>query len=363
MRAILLAVAFALSACASAAVDVSSPPSTVSDNAVEWLTEEQVASVAIASIENGDIAWTAAYGERAPGLPARPDTLYNVASLAKPVSAEVILRLASAGRLNLDAPMSRYWVDPDLAGDPRRDVLTLRIALSHRTGFANWRRMSGGVLRFVGEPGEGFTYSGEGYEYARRYVSRALGADFEALAQRNVLAPIGMRNTTYTNRPWLEARMALPHLENGAVGEPSINAPGDMLASDNLYTTVGDYARFVIAVMNHEGLSDEIARERFRYSVELRDGGCGPQGLALDVCPDGVGMALGWMVFRYGDQTVVTHSGSDDGEQTLAFFIPEQRRGLVIFTNSARGRKIFPLVAEALFPGHPFNALLRLQAR
>src|SRR5512147_288812 len=111
MRAILLAVAFALSACASAAVDVSSPPSVVSDNAVEWLTEEHVASVAVASIENGDIAWTAAYGERAPGLPARPDTLYNVASLAKPVSAEVILRLASAGRLNLDAPMSRYWVD------------------------------------------------------------------------------------------------------------------------------------------------------------------------------------------------------------------------------------------------------------
>ncbi|MBL8535812.1 MAG: beta-lactamase family protein [Hyphomonadaceae bacterium] len=360
MRAI-LAAAFVLTACAS--VDAPSAPNALSDNAAVWLAEQQVASVAIAAIEDGEVAWTAAYGERAPGRSARTDTLYNVASLAKPVSAEIMLRLASMGDLDLDAPMSRYWVDPDLAADPRRDALTLRVALSHRTGFANWRRMTGGVLRFERAPGQTFTYSGEGYEYARRYVSRAVGEDFEVLAERNVFAPIGMHDTTYTSRPWLAARMALPYLESGDVGEPSINERGEMLASDDLYTTVADYARFVIAVMNHEGLSDEIAQQRFQYDVELRDGGCGPQGLAEEVCPDGVGMGLGWMVLRYGDQTVMSHSGSDVGEQTLAFFIPEQRRGLVVFTNSANGRKIFPLVAEIVFPSHPYNALLRLQAR
>jgi CubicO group peptidase (beta-lactamase class C family) len=194
-------------------------------------------------------------------------------------------------------------------------------------------------------------------------VSRALNQDFEVLAERNVLNPTGMHSTTYTSRPWLDARMAMPYLATGSVGEASINAPGGMLASDDLYATVDDYARFVLAVMNHRDISEDIAAQRFHYSVELRDGGCGPQGLPAEVCPDGVGMGLGWMVFRYRDQTVITHSGSDEGEQALALFIPEQRRGLVIFTNSANGRKIFPLIAEALFPAHPFVEVLRLQAQ
>ena len=77
------------------------------------LADNGVASVGIAQIEAGRIVFVGAYGSQGPGVPASRNTLYNLASLSKPISAEVILRLASAGRLDLDEPMERYWTDPD----------------------------------------------------------------------------------------------------------------------------------------------------------------------------------------------------------------------------------------------------------
>ncbi|MEQ1492232.1 MAG: serine hydrolase domain-containing protein [Terricaulis sp.] len=361
MRAGIVLLALLANACATAPEPV--VPTAIEAGAPQWLAEREVASIAIAYIADGRVAWTAAYGEQSAGVPATPETLYNVASLAQPISAEVMLRLASQNRVSLDEPMSRHWVDPDIANDPRRDLLTLRIALSHRTGFPNWRRMTNGVLTIQSEPGAAFTSAGEGYEYARRYTQAASGEPFEHAAQRLVFDPIGMRNTAYTRRDWFAGRIAVPHGEDGAANEPDIN-DGEMLASDDLYTTVGDYARFVIAVMNHESVSPEIARQRLQYEIELRDGGCGGEnGIPMDACPLGVGMGMGWMVFRYEGETVITHSGSDHGEQTLAFFVPERRIGVVIFTNSANGRRVFPDIVAQLYPNEDFLTLLRLQAR
>lgn len=363
MRAVFLSLLVLAASCASAA-----PPATPTARAEldrqtpAWLAQYGVASVAVAYIEDGRVAWTAAYGEQSAGVPATPETLYNVASLAKPISAETMLRLVSAHRLALDEPMSAHWIDPDLANDPRRDALTLRIALSHRTGFPNWRRQTDGVLRFQSEPGAGFGYSGEGYEYARRYTQAATGEPFQQLAQRLVFDPIGMRSTSYVRQDWFAGRIAAPHDEHGVAGEPDIGDEPN--AADDLYTTAGDYARFVAAVMRNEGLSPEIAQQRLAYSQELRDGGCGGDtGLSMEACPLSVGMGMGWMVFKYQGETVVTHSGSDWGEQTMAFFVPERRIGVVMLTNSANGRKIFPDIVAQLYANPNYIAVLRAQAR
>jgi CubicO group peptidase (beta-lactamase class C family) len=223
--------------------------------------------------------------------------------------------------------------------------------------------MTDGVLRFQSDPGAGFGYSGEGYEYARRYTQISANESFEHLAQRLVLDRVGMSNTSYTGQDWFTGRIALPYGAEGEIGEPVINTP-EMLASDDLYTTVGDYARFVISVMNNEGVTPELAEQRFSYAHELRDGGCGGEnGLPMEICPLGVGMGLGWMVFRYEGETVITHSGSDWGEQTLAFFVPERGIGMVIFTNSANGRRIFADIVAPLYPNEKYVGFLRFQGR
>ena len=179
-------------------------------NVPQLLAGNSIPSVSIAHIEARKVVFTGAYGSQAPGIIASTKTLYNIASLSKPISAEVILRLASRGSLTLDEPMYLYWTDPDIVKDERRKLLTPRLALSHQTGFPNWRRQTGHVLIFKHAPGETFDYSGEGYEYVARFAQQKLAIDFERLAQRLVFDPLGMTNTAYTRRPWFDGRIALP---------------------------------------------------------------------------------------------------------------------------------------------------------
>ena len=119
-------------------------------NVPDWLKQFDVPSVAVAYIRKGKIDWTAVYGEQSPGVPANARTLYNVASLTKPISAEVILRLASKRKISLDESVSAYWIDPDVKDNPWNALLTPRLCLSHQTGFTNWRYQTNNVLTFNG---------------------------------------------------------------------------------------------------------------------------------------------------------------------------------------------------------------------
>ena len=158
------------------------------------LKEAGVPSISIARIENGKLAFTAAYGEQSAGVPATATTLYNVASLTKPVTAETILRMVSEGTLQLDESMARYYTDADIAADPRTALLTPRLALSHQTGLPNWRE---GALAFAHNPQTGFYYSGEGYQYVARFAAKKWKMPFESLANKYVLAKFGMSDTDF----------------------------------------------------------------------------------------------------------------------------------------------------------------------
>lgn len=322
-----------------------------------WLAEHHVPSMAVAYIRDGRVAWTRVYGEQSQGVPATEATLYNVASLAKPVFAETILRLAAAGRLSLDEPLAGYWVDPDVAGDPRHARLTPRIALSHRTGFPNWRfQAADDKLAFGGEPGIAFGYSGEGFEYTRRFAQNKLGAPWEALAEQYVFRPLGMTSTAYTRRPWFDGRIALPYLVDGRYGEPSV--ADSALASDDLYTTVGDYAAFVVSVMNRDGLPPAYAAQRDSVHVvnEHADTGCDTPGVGN--CPR-VGMGLGWEILQFPGETVRMHTGSDSGEKTMAFYLAERREGVVMLTNGANGMQVMLQAIDVLVPDSRLAANVR----
>lgn len=318
------------------------------------LAAHHVPSVSIARVEGRRVVWAAAFGEQAPGRPATTDTLYNVASLTKPVSAEVILRLASAGRLGLDEAMSPTWTDPDLASDARLPRLTPRLALSHQTGLPNWRRETGGTLRFLRGPGEGFGYSGEGYEYAARFAERRTGQSFEALAEAELLGPAGLRDTAYTRRAWFEGRVALP---TGADGAPLADDVADRaLASDLLHTTALDYARFLVEVLQDARLTPQVARERARVQVSRRAELCpaaSPPG-----CPDEAGFGLGWEVYRFGDETFLMHTGKDPGLFAIATLNLAAGSGTVILTSGEDGARLVLPILDRLGADRPFVAFL-----
>lgn len=318
------------------------------------LTASEVPSLAVAYIRDGRVRWTRVYGEQADGLPATTQTLYNVASLTKPISAEIILRLASTGRLSLDEPLSGHWIDPDVESDPRHGKLTLRLALSHQTGFGNWRYQTEGVLRFERDPGTQFGYSGEGYEYALRFTERKLGEPWESLAQESVLAPVGMTETAYTRQTWFADRMALPYgrsddADTKAYLEPSIQASPS--AADDVYTTIGDYAAFVVSVSRNDALSDEIATERASIQVAMPAATSDCDARRVTYCPVRAGMGLGWEILEFTDDKVLLHTGGDPGVQTMAFFFAGRRDGAVLFTNGDDGFGVMIPVIALLFAG------------
>jgi CubicO group peptidase (beta-lactamase class C family) len=316
------------------------------------LADKRIASVSIARIEDGRVSFVAAWGDAGPGMPATPDTLYNIASMAKPVSAEVVLRLVARGEVSLDESMAKHWVDPDLADDPRRDALTPRIALSHRSGFPNWRD---GTLRFEREPGKSFGYSGEGFEYLARFVEKKTGTPFETLAQRLVFEPGRMGETAYTRQPWFDGRLALPHDREGKPLAPQIAR--HYIASDDVFSTPQDYARFVIGLIERQGIDATLADARARIQTDRRAELCAPPHDAS--CPDEVGFGLGWEAFRFGDRRYLMHSGMDEGTFTLGYFSPDTRSGTLIFTNSSNGPQAVLPILDAIGRDREFVAWLR----
>jgi CubicO group peptidase (beta-lactamase class C family) len=320
-------------------------------NAPRWLKQYDVPSVAVAYIENGEPAWTAVYGEQSPGVPATLKTLYNVASLTKPISAEIILRLASAGKISLDETISAYWVDPDVKDNPWQKLLTPRLCLSHQTGFSNWRFQTNNILKFQWEPGARTGYSGEGYDYVARFAERKTGHTFEDLAKEYVFDPIGMNDTSYTARDWFAGRLAIPQ---GPKDEAEPKARTTWCAADMLRTTIGDYSKFLVSVMHNDNVTKEIAAERLTITRNLvtpdqQTKVCAQAKLDLASCNVIAGLGLGWQTNQINHDTLIDHSGSDWGVHTHVLFLPQRQVGVVIFTNGDNGEKVIREIVAMIY--------------
>jgi CubicO group peptidase (beta-lactamase class C family) len=162
----------------------------------EFLTliqTHKINTAGIAVIKNRKVIWQNQFGQQSEGVPADENTLFDVASLTKTITAETILRLVAKGKLSLDESVAPYWIDPDLKDSPDLKQLTPRMLLSHTSGFLNWRYFSqNNKLNFVNAPGTVFGYSGEGFEYLARYAEKKLEVPFEKLVQSILLEPLGM---------------------------------------------------------------------------------------------------------------------------------------------------------------------------
>jgi CubicO group peptidase (beta-lactamase class C family) len=313
------------------------------------LKKHKAAAVGITVIKAHEITWTGTFGEQSPGVAATTATMFNVASLAKPITAEVAMRLVSAGKFSLDESVSDSWIDPDIANDARHKKLTPRLLLSHQTGFPNWRFQSKDKkLAFVSEPASGFTYSGEGYEYLRRFMEKKTGKSFEPLVAETVFTPIGMTNASFSDHNWMAHRYAMPMNRDGEFKPADLAKEGMPNAADNLFVTPNDYAKFMIAVIKNEGLNPAIGAERLRKHVEIpAPTACQPSPDKLNVigCPDITEFGLGWITYRFGARKILSNSGNDWGEFAIVYIEPATGDGMVIFVNGGNG---VPVAMDAM---------------
>lgn len=323
---------------------VTAKRATEFDRAIPEIMEKRgVNTAGVGVIKNGELVWTGYYGEQSSGVPASSETLFNVASITKTITAEAILHMVEDGKLDLDESMAPYWVDPDLEQDPRHAMLTPRMTLNHSSGFLNWRNMhTDRKLQFVNDPGTTFGYSGEGIEYVMRYAQQKLATHPEDLIKKYVFEPVGMAGASYSVRQANFDQIAKPKDQNGREYDPYCRPggfcgpEGRYFASDDMVITVESYAKFLIAVMNEEGLSKDLIEDRNRVQV-TKPADQMMVDCAMDegqTCPDAQGYGLGWEVLDYGDTKVLSHSGSDWAELTLGYFYTNSKDGLIIFFNA-----------------------------
>ena len=211
-----------------------------------------VPGASIAIIRNGKTVSLQAFGTKNAKTndPVTTDTIFEAASLSKPVFAYGVLKLVDQGKLELDVPLTTYLPKPYTTGDPRLSKITARIVLSHRTGFPNWRNDDGLPIYFT--PGTRFSYSGEGYIYLQKVVEQITGKPLNDYMTEAVFKPLGMTSSSYIWRPTFDALTASGHDENGKPTDKW--KPDEAGAASTLNTTAKDYALFVEAILNQKGL-------------------------------------------------------------------------------------------------------------
>lgn len=319
-------------------IKASQKPSNIFESKTKteaFLAENKIPAMAISAIKNGKIEKSEVYGNLKANSPAPQNAIFNVASLTKPVVAYLTLKLVSQGKWKLDEPLYKYWIDPDLKDDPRHKILTTRLVLTHQTGFPNWRYgAKDQKLAFQADPGTKYGYSGEGFEYLRKALEKKFKKPLEVLIQKNVFNPLKM-NSTYMK--WSdkvdENRFAVGHDKEGKPIQ--IYKERAVSGADDLLTTIDDYNKLLLALMNGDGLSKAVFEEMQSNQIKTKENKY--FGLGLEKYDIGNG------------EFAISHGGSDEGCRTIFFIFPKTKDGLMIFTNSDNGMATYmPAIQEFL---------------
>ena len=331
--------------------------------------------VGLAIVEGFEVAWAGGFGRREAGHddPMTAGTLFQAASISKPVFALAVMRLVQDGVLELDRDVNDYltsWRVPANAGwQPR---LTLRHLLSHTAGVtvggfpgyttsepapslvqvlegepqANTPRIEVNIL-----PGLTYRYSGGGTLIAQQAVVDRLGKSFPQLMRKLVLEPLGMADSTFEQplpADWApRAASGHPYKGNPLPGRYHVYPE---MAAAGLWTTPADLARVGVELMRamNGRPSAVLSQETAQAMLRPQHAGSG----------EGYRPAIGFFVQGEEDGRCFYHSGWNEGFVAHAQFFPSSGQGVVLMLNSNEGNDLMFDMGRALrrefgWPGTP----------
>jgi CubicO group peptidase (beta-lactamase class C family) len=316
-----------------------------------------VAGLSCAILNDSQIVYQKAFGYRNKEDGSRNDeqTLFSAASFSKTVFAYLVMLLAEEKVIDLDRPLYQYLDKPlyeypayaDLKGDDRYQQITARMALSHSTGFPNWRFLTqDGRLSILFTPGSRHSYSGEGIALLQMIVEVVTGRDLEALAQEKIFQPFGMTRSSYIWQTQFETNYASPHDEFGRPrGEKIQRTKPD--AAGSMVTTASDYARFLAGILNAKGQRKATVDEMLRSQIEINYRRMeGPDAWNTTDENQDIHLAwgLGWGRFDTPYGPAFFHTGHSFGWQNYTVTYHDQGIGIVMLSNSDN----FESVAEEI---------------
>jgi CubicO group peptidase (beta-lactamase class C family) len=299
-----------------------------------YLDYFKIPGISVAVIKDFEVVYHRGLGVKntATHEPVADDTVFEAASMTKPVFAYTVLRLVDRGVLTLDTPLYTYLPYEDIAHDERYKLITARMVLTHRTGFPNWRT---GKLDIKFTPGTQVSYSGEGFVYLGKVVERLTGKKLVDLCREEVFAPLGIENASLV---WNETVARLTATGHGVNAPLAKGKPDQPNVAASLHIDAGNYARFLISVLQGKGLSGPSLKEMLRAQVEVPDrkGSSWGLGIAIEETPQGT---------TYG------HGGRNPGFTSQSVISRDRGIGYVFLVNNDDASKMDNVLNAYLIAG------------
>jgi CubicO group peptidase (beta-lactamase class C family) len=175
----------------------------------DLLDRQSVIGASLAFVNDGTVSVAAAgVKDVATGAPVDVHTVFDAASLTKPLIAYAVLQLCDKGILDLDDPLAEC-VRPVIPDDPLAARITVRHILTHTCGLQNLRGKE--PLRMFFKPGTRFSYSSVGYMYLQLAIEAKTGEPLETTLRRLVFEPLGMHSSSLEWREAFAVNEAIPH--------------------------------------------------------------------------------------------------------------------------------------------------------
>lgn len=315
--------------------------------------------VSVAVINDGVIEWAKGYGvtEAGTSTAVTPRTLFQAASISKPIAAAAALKLVDQGTLSLDEPVNARlpgWKVPDNEFTAREKV-TLRRLLNHSAGLTvhgfggypagapvpttiqvldGQTPANSGPVRVDIVPGSLWRYSGGGYTVVQQLLTDVTGKPFPALLSELVLRPLGMNDSSYDQPLPTERQPAAAsgHRSNGTLIPGRFHTYPEMAAA-GLWTTPTDLAKFLIAIRQAaQGTPTVLSPDMARQMITGLSGG---YGLGLSLQGAGPNASFG-------------HGGSNAGFKCQMTVHVASGRGAVVMTNGDQGGRLAAEVLRAI---------------
>ena len=291
----------------------------------------RIPGLSAAVVKDGEVIFARGFGyadlERQ--IPATPDTPYDIASVTKPISAVVALRLVEEGLLDLDRPMAQYSEWAGFCKDFSEQPSIFAQGLRCESPQHSLRHLL--THTAIGDPGTQFSYNPILYSWASRPMMEAAGRPFSRLVEQYVFQPAGMVRSARVNRDLplredLAAAIALPYHVDGTgtmgkiVRSPAREAQGDG-AAGGVISTVLDLARFDAALERGKLISPASYKEMMK-PMPSRTG-------------ESLPYSLGWFAQRHAGHELRWHSGWwDDAYSALYLKVPDEKLTLILLANS-----------------------------
>ncbi len=273
-----------------------------------------------------------------PLVPVNDNTIFEAASLSKPVFAYLVMTLIADGVIELDQIIAEEFAYQRIDDEKNYALLTPRMILSHQTGLPNWvgdtdKPNRNDAIDFESEAGTTFSYSGEAYELLRHYIEYKTKLSLEQLFRQELGELMPSSGFELNKLPSLEMSRGYRAASAPESGRAMTNLGG---AAGGFTSTVSDYAAFLSQMCSDNGLPPAIKKIMLSPQVKANTGDF----------PAPTEWALGWGLMNFGPDIVVFHGGNNDEYRTFAGYSKVTGDGIVIMSNGRNGGDLINAILQ-----------------